>query len=229
MEYVVNSQLPPLRMAPLLSVWRGFVLLMFAAIRAVQKAAATDAKSSDNELMASYGKGDESAFGLLFRRHADKIYRVALRNGLSRVDAEDLVQQTFVQIHQARRDYRQTGSFSSWLWTIANNLMRDNWRRNRSRRDVAQGLQRMGASSEEINREPGGPTASVFAIRKALDALSEAQRQVLILHFYEGHSFAEIGRVMGVKESAVKVRAHRGYRKLKELLASGEGEASGVS
>jgi RNA polymerase sigma-70 factor (ECF subfamily) len=87
----------------------------------------------------------------------------------------------------------------------------------------------MGASSEEMNREPSAPTASVFAIRKALDALSEAQRQVLVLHFYEGHSFAEIGRVMGVKENAVKVRAHRGYRKLKELLASGEGEKSGVS
>ena len=80
-----------------------------------------------------------------------------------------------------------------------------------------------------MNREPSGPATPVFAIRKALEALSEAQRQVLVLHFYEGHSFAEIGRVMGVKESAVKVRAHRGYRKLKELLASGKEEAGGVS
>jgi len=203
--------------------------MMFAAIRAVEESGALDAALTDNALMTRYVKGDERAFATLFRRYAEKIYRVAIRNGLSQVDAEDLVQQTFVQIHQARHDYRQTGSFSSWLWTIANNLMRDNWRRIRSRRDVVQGLRRIGASREEMNREPSGPATPVLAIRKALEALSEAQRQVLVLHFYEGHSFAEIGRVIGVKESAVKVRAHRGYRKLKELLASGEDEASGVS
>lgn len=229
MEHALYNPIPPMRMALLLSTWRTFVLVMFAAIRALADSGQSDATSGDDELMARYGKGDENAFAALFRRHSDKIYRVALRHGMSQVDAEDLVQQTFVQIHQARHDYHQTGSFGSWMWTIANNLMRDSWRRNRSRRDAVQGLRRLGASREEMNREPGGPTTPVLAIRKALEALSEAQRQVLVLHFYEGHSFAEIGRVMGVKESAVKVRAHRGYRKLKELLATGEEQTSGVS
>ena len=148
MEGALINLSPPVRIALLLSVWRAFVLMMFAAIRATEASGLSDAALTDNELMTRYVKGDEHAFAMLFRRHADKIYRVALRNGLSQVDAEDLVQQTFVQIHQARYDYRQTGSFSSWLWTIANNLMRDNWRRNRSRRDVVQGLKRIGASRE---------------------------------------------------------------------------------
>lgn len=229
MEHAFCNLMPLLRIALLLSAWRGFLLVMFAAIRAVAETGVSRATTSDDELMTRYSKGDQHAFAVLFRRHAEKIFRAALRNGFSQVDAEDLVQQTFVQIHQARHDYRQNGSFSSWMWTIANNLMRDNWRRNRSRRNAEQGLRQIKASREEMNWEPSGSTTPLFAIRKALEALSEAQRQVLVLHFFEELSFAEISRVMGVKEGAVKVRAHRGYRKLKELLAIGKEESRGMS
>jgi len=176
---------------------------------------------SDEALMASYRQGDSAAFEKLFRRYAERIYAVMLKHGMTPDDARDLVQQTFTRMHQARNDFRTGANVRPWLWTIAYNLMRDSMRRRGTRFRAEKGLMQQQASADEMGR--GGMDPEMRrALGKALGALSESQREVLVLHYYEGLSFAEIGKIMSVKEGAVRVRAHRAYRRLRELLSTDE-------
>ncbi len=208
--------------------WRVFVLtaaIVDAVTKHVPRALAS---AGDDELMGRYCDGDSQAFEVLFDRYAGRIYRVALRRGMTTDAAEDLVQQTFVQLHQARSEYRRSGRFDSWLWTIAYNLIRDRWRRRRTQRQAERELRQLRIASDDVNRTSTESDATGETIRRALEQLSETQREVLVLHFYEGQSFAQIARVLGMKESAVRVRAHRAYRKMKSLLSDPRGANDGV-
>lgn len=183
--------------------------------------ATPDEEISDEDLMAAYRGGDPAAFEKLFRRYAERIYAVMLKHGMAPDDARDLVQQTFTRMHQARNDFRAGATVRPWLWTIAYNLMRDSMRRRSTRFRAEKGLVQQQASADEVER--GGLDPEMRrALGKAMGALSESQREVLVLHYYEGLSFAEIGAIIAVKEGAVRVRAHRAYRRLRELLATDE-------
>src|SRR4051812_11239165 len=84
---------------------------------------------SDEDLMAAYVKGDVAAFRTLFDRHSPVLLRV-MRHHLRRPeDARDLVQQTFLQLHRSRHDFRDGAKLKPWLFTIAMNLKREYFRR----------------------------------------------------------------------------------------------------
>lgn len=180
------------------------------------------AACADEELMQRYARGELSAFEALFRRHAASLFTTFLRHGVGEADAKDLVQQAFFRAHQARRDYRVGAPVKPWLWTIALNAMRDLQRsqgRQRKFSGVLGDLQKVVATQRPSERE------SSRAVQAALQRLAPAQREVLVLHFYEQFTFSEISEVLGVGEGAVRVRAHRAYKKLRQLLGSGGREA----
>lgn len=171
---------------------------------------------TDEQLMAAYVAGERAAFGELFARYGPRLVRLFSRDLGGRDEVHDLVQQTFLQLHRARLDFRVDAKLRPWLFTIALNLKRQHFRR----------LGRRGeASLEDANAEPvaprGNPEADVrdAQLRRALDHLPEAQREVIVLHWFEGLSFREIADAVGAGVSAVKVRAHRGYGRLRELMA----------
>lgn len=180
---------------------------------------ATD-EVTDEVLMDAYRGGDPAAFEQLFRRYAERIYAVMLKRGMAPEDARDLVQQTFTRMHQARNDFRAGASVRPWLWTIAYNLMRDSMRRRSTRYRAEKSMLQQQASTDEDRSGIDPETRRTLG--KAMGALTDSQREVLVLHYYEGMSFAEIGKVMAVKEGAVRVRAHRAYRRLRELLTADE-------
>lgn len=179
---------------------------------------------SDEVLMQAYLGGEPGAFERIFRRYAERIYAVMLRHGMTPEDARDLVQQTFTRMHQARNDFRPGALLRPWLWTIAYNLMRDSMRRRGTRNRGERGLRELRAAADELS--DGADPDLLRALETAMGALPDGQREVLVLHYYEGLSFAEIGEVMDVKEGTVRVRAHRAYRRLRELMGGGDGEAS---
>src|SRR5262245_34419269 len=88
---------------------------------------------SDEELMASYVAGDEPSFRALFRRHAPVLLRTLGRDLWRPEDANDLVQQTFLQLHRGRRDYQLGRPLRPWLYTIAFNVKREYFRRTKRR------------------------------------------------------------------------------------------------
>jgi RNA polymerase sigma-70 factor (ECF subfamily) len=172
---------------------------------------------TDEELMVAYVGGDAAAFEQLFARFSPLLLGV-LRSGMGDEEtARDLVQQTFLQLHRARRDYRPDHPLRPWLLTIAYNLKRDHWRRRGRRPEVP-----LNGAPEQINgRTPSQALERerrARRLRAALAELAEDQRQVIELHWYGGVGFAEIAETLGASLSAVKVRAHRGYKKLRGLL-----------
>ena len=170
---------------------------------------------SDEALMAAYRAGDRAAFDALFARYAPRLRQMLTRRIHRAADVADLVQQTFLQLHRARADFREGAKLRPWLYTIALNLARQYFRRKGRRPETGLGEHEPAQRGRE-----GDPERPVVAreLRLALQALPAAQREVIELHWFEGLSFAEISEVTGDSRSALKVRAHRTYKKLKSIL-----------
>jgi RNA polymerase sigma factor (sigma-70 family) len=174
---------------------------------------------SDEELMANYKAGDRAAFDEIFRRYAPLLLRVMQHQLSRREDAHDLVQQTFLQLHRSRADFRCDAQLRPWLLTIAMNLKRKHFRRLKRHAEWptdAYALENMRLDASQANAVEAGRQ-----LRVALAGLPADQRRVIVLHWVEGLPFSEVASVVGASLSAVKVRAHRGYAAIRGRLTSG--------
>jgi RNA polymerase sigma-70 factor (ECF subfamily) len=170
---------------------------------------------SDEELMAAYVRGDAAAFRELWARHSPVLLRV-MRSQLRRPeDARDLVQQTFLQLHRSRHDFREGARLSPWLFTIAMNLKREYFRRSTRRPEAP-----LGDEGATVPVAPRGQEQAeareelLFAMSK----LPEDQHEVIALHWLAGVPLPEVAVIVGASVSAVKVRAHRGYAAMRRAL-----------
>ena len=172
-------------------------------------------ETSDEELMALYcHQRQRAAFEELFRRYGGRLQGYFMRVTGSPEAARDMVQQTFMHVHRARADFRHGAPFRPWFYTIAHNIRREHFRRRARKPEVIYDPERHG----EPSSQPEVSSAIDRAVRRALADLDDAQREVVVLHWYEGLTFREIGMVVGASTSAVKVRAHRAYKKLRTAL-----------
>lgn len=171
---------------------------------------------SDEALMVRYvTTGDKRAFEHLFHRYASRLHAFFSRQSLAREEAADLVQRTFLHVHRARADYQPERLFRPWLYTIALNVRRElgrKWLRTPQLLSDPQG-------QPEPSVAPLVKSSSDRAVQRAILQLPESQREVILLHWYEGLTFPEIADMLGASTTAVKVRAHRGYEGLRELLS----------
>lgn len=179
---------------------------------------------SDEQLMLRYQEGCSDSFRELFERYAPRLIRAARRKGLSDSESQDAVQQTFVHIHQSRNEFNRNARVAPWIFTIGFNVMRDYGRRisahQRMKGALSMAPQKVPQPAEET---VDGDRSSVTdeMLQEALTQLSDEQREVICLHFFEQMSFSEIARVQGCKPGAVRARAHRGYEKLRHILPRG--------
>ncbi|ATB37237.1 DNA-directed RNA polymerase sigma-70 factor [Cystobacter fuscus] len=172
--------------------------------------------------MARFCQGDARAFDVLFQRYARPIHGYLARMTGQVAAAEDLSQQTFLSLVKARGRFQEGSRVKPWLYAIATNAARDWLRRKRPEELTDEGeLPAQVASEHGGTRDLGLENA----VQRALAQLPEGQRIPIVLHRFEGMGFAEIAESMGLTESAVKVRAHRGYARLRELLSALEQEA----
>jgi RNA polymerase sigma-70 factor (ECF subfamily) len=141
--------------------------------------------------------------------------RLIRRQVWREADVQDLVQQTFLQVHRARRDFRAGMRLRPWLVTIALNLARDHLRRRGRRPETA-----LEDAPEPVAPAPPEDDGTARLVREALAALPQDQRQVIELHWFDGLSFPEIATVVGARAGAVRVRAHRGYVALRRTLGA---------
>ena len=161
--------------------------------------------------------GDPEAFRLLFARYAPILTRLMVRDVRRRQEADELVQDTFLHLHRSARDFRQGSRLRPWLMTIALNLKREHFRRKARRPEAPLEL--------DGRRDPVADPPRVAErhdarrhVELALSQLSEGQREVIVLHWFGGLSFPEVAEVVGASTTAVKVRAHRGYERMRALL-----------
>ncbi|MCA9628329.1 MAG: RNA polymerase sigma factor [Myxococcales bacterium] len=173
---------------------------------------------SEEELMAAYVAGDRSAFDELFQRLAPILLRVLARQLPNREEANDLVQQTFLQLHRSRHDFRAGARLRPWLFTIAINLKREHFRRMKRRPEAP--LELDGRSDPAAVKGDQNRADAQHTLGWAMQRIPSDQAEVITLHWFEGLPFPEVAEVVGASLSAVKVRAHRGYQALRTLLES---------
>lgn len=171
--------------------------------------------------MAAYVAGNAAAFDHLFLRWSPRIRQLFMRSGLGGDQADDLVQQCFLQMHRARADFQPDRRVHPWLYTIAINLRRQFFRRRGRKPETGLDVDVPEPRAPAV--DPDAPLVAAL-VRTALGELPDSYREVIELHWFEGMSFAEIATVVGGTTTAMKVRAHRGYAKLRAAL-----EAAGVT
>ena len=172
---------------------------------------------SDEALMAAYLAGDQAAHRALFDRLAPVLTALIRRQLRDEAEAEDVLQRTFLAMHRARHDFRPGARVRPWVFTIAMNLVRDTFRRRKRRRESP--LELDGRHDPVVWSESGLERAEEAAlVRRAIASLPRDQRRAVELHWLEERPFAEIAELVGASVSAVKVRAHRGYKKMKRWL-----------
>jgi RNA polymerase sigma-70 factor (ECF subfamily) len=172
-------------------------------------------ETDESTLLDQASAGDHAAFGALFERYYTMIYSFAYRLCVSRHDAQDLAQETFIKAARALPSFQGRSSFKNWLYQIAINTNRD-WFRSRARKagTVEQFSANLLGEAEE--RE-----ADYEPVERSLMALSNELRQAVALVFYEGLSHGEAAKVMGGAEATVSWRIFTAKRKLKQLLTQG--------
>lgn len=172
---------------------------------------------------ADRASAGEEAFDEIVRSQKHRVFRVALSVlGPGReAEAEDVTQEVFVRVHRALPSFRRESRLSTWIYRTAFNLAVDH-RRRLGRRppavdgEVAEGLPATGVGSDPYRESRRAERAQ--AVRSALGALSEEQRAVLHLHYWMGHTVAEIGELLDQPVGTVKSHLHRGRERLgKEL------------
>lgn len=161
--------------------------------------------------MDRYCAGDPAAFEQLFERYSRRLVRF-LTGMVGPTQAKDLAQLTFLKVHENRHRYRVGASVASWIFTIARNSALDFLRSAPKRREVY-GDERE-APAESVARD----RLRDERVQLAIHGLPDDQRQVILLHWYGGLTFDEVGRVVGATGAAVRVRAHRAYEKLRASL-----------
>src|SRR4051794_8718950 len=168
--------------------------------------------------MAAYVSGDRRAFEQLFARLAPRLHRFFRRSFGAEATADDLLQQTFLKLHRARATYDPAMRVAPWAFAIASRVRLDEFRRRK--RLAEDGDEEALARADEA-RAVDPPAGSALdadtadAVRRAVDALPESQRVVIHLNRFEDMTFAEIARVLGTTEGAVKLRAFRAYATLR--------------
>jgi RNA polymerase sigma-70 factor (ECF subfamily) len=171
-------------------------------------------EAPDEELMLAYRDGDAGAFETLYARHRGALYRFVLRSLKDRAVAEELFQEAWIRVIEARGRYAPSARFSTWLYTIAHNLLVDHWRRK--------GLTLVELTDEHASADNPAKQAeareSAARFLQVLEALPPAQREAFLLHEEAGMSVTEIAAATGTNEEAAKSRLRYAVAKLRAAV-----------
>ena len=180
-------------------------------------------EDSDSELMRRVRGGRTSALATLFERHHARLYRYCLRMTGNRQTAEDLVQDVFMKILKYKANFRDDSAFAPWMFGIARNACVAHWRRAKFEAVPEADLANAPAEPHADDDHAGAQQADL--VRRALLALPAERREVLVLSRYEFKTYEEIARALGCSAEAVKVRAHRAIKQLRDIYRELAGEA----
>jgi RNA polymerase sigma-70 factor (ECF subfamily) len=174
-------------------------------------------EAPDEQLMLAYRQGHAGAFEALYARHKGPLYRFVLRAVKERALAEELYQEIWMRVTEARGRYAVRAKFTTWLYTIAHHRLADHWRKR--------GLKLVEADEADPPAPRGfEPEAraegrqDLKRLAAALAALPEAQREAFLLHEEAGMTVGEIAAATGATEEAAKSRVRYALAKLREAL-----------
>jgi RNA polymerase sigma-70 factor (ECF subfamily) len=182
---------------------------------------------TDEQLMLAYGEGNAEAFEVLYGRWRRQIYRFLVRQCDSAGVADELYQDVWLRVVNARRQYTVTAKFSTWLFRIARNRLIDHWRSERQKPVDAPPM----ANDSEI--DPFDNVAALDELQPeriverkdlirlvvgAVESLPDAQRETFLLHEEGGLTIDEIASLMGVGHETAKSRLRYAMTRLRAQL-----------
>lgn len=174
----------------------------------------------DAELARNAAGGDRASFSALVERHYGFIFRLAFRLTGHRADAEDVAQEVCARLGGAIRSYRGGSAFTTWLYAIVLNAVRDLSRRSarEAARAEAWGVHALVAG-EAAPEEPDDPAEALW---EAVRGLPPKQREAVTLVYGEEMSHAEAADLMGCSEATVSWHIHEAKKRLKQMVSAGE-------
>jgi RNA polymerase sigma-70 factor (ECF subfamily) len=173
---------------------------------------------TDGDLIRLVARRDANAFETLYRRFARPVFGLALRRLGDRMRAEDAVQETFAAVWRSARTYKpDRGAGAPWLYAVARNAIVD---RSRSKSDPPAEVP--DTPSNEPGPEERAEASDVsWRVHRALESLTQNERDVIELAYYGGLSQSEVADFLGIPLGTVKTRTRAGLGRLADLL---EGE-----
>ncbi|MGC8560999.1 MAG: RNA polymerase sigma factor [Phycisphaerae bacterium] len=196
-----------------------------------------DADISDESLLARFIAGDQDSFTEIVDRYQRELYAFIIRYVGDQATAEDLFQETFIQLHRSAQMFDQQRRLKPWLFTIAANKARD-YLRAAGRRPV----QRLDAHPNGddsgslldlvAGTSPDASTAAMMSedahhVREVLSGMSPIHREAIIMSFYQRLSYKEMAEILGVPLGTVKSRLHialQNFARLYEARAGDRGQ-----
>jgi RNA polymerase sigma-70 factor (ECF subfamily) len=167
-------------------------------------------------LMARYQQGDAEAATALVHRLSPQLHRFFLVKVVSRRHADDLLQETWMRIHQVRHTYRSGQPVLPWLYAIARNIRVDHYRKAYR----SEGREQQMDAGYDIGEITPDRTAQTPDLEALLATLPESQREVIAMLKVSGMSLEEVARATRSSVGSVKQKAHRAYDKLRKGLSS---------
>lgn len=183
---------------------------------------------SDEDVMELFQGGYDEAFNEIVKRYRDRVHNFIFRYTKNHLDCEDIVQETFFRVYRSKHSYERIARFSTWLYTIANNLMRTHYKRN-SRLQTTP-LFEVDANDKEFQidlvDQANTPDVNldesmmVEYVRIALEKVPSEFREVIVMRDVQCLTYEEIMEITGLPMGTVKSRINRGRVKLQGYVKS---------
>ena len=177
-----------------------------------------DAQENLERLMALYQQGDLDAATALIHAVSPKLYRFLAAQTVSKAEADDLLQETWLRIHKVRHTYRPGEPAIAWFYAIARHVRVDHYRK----------AMRTTLRERDLENIPEPAAAPVQSgeLEALLAPLSAREREVVEMLKVEGLSLEEVARATSSTVGSVKQKAHRAYKKLREAIGFSKKEAT---
>lgn len=184
-------------------------------------------KQRDYNLIKRVQNGDMVAFSEIVDRYKNRLMNTIVRMVSSQVEAEDIVQETFVRVYQHRDSFDFRHCFSTWLYTIALNLARNELRKRK--RFKFYDISDMQGHESEISVEMKLPSNISKVLEKAIDSLPEKYKSAFILRDIQEQSYDEVAKIMNIPLGTVKSRVNRARALLRDKLKPRMEESNALS
>jgi len=166
-------------------------------------------------LMARYKEGDSTSAANLVKLLSPQLHRFFLMQFLSRRHADDLLQETWLRTHEARRTYRHGHPVLPWIYAIARNVRVDHYRKSHRTESLEERLD----DQADIAGPGSRRSSDTLEFEQLLAALPESQREVIVMLKVSGMSLEEVSRATSCSVGSVKQKAHRAYESLRKGLS----------
>lgn len=156
--------------------------------------------------------GDLDRMGLLFERHYRPLFGFLYRMTADRENSEDMVQNVFLRMLKYRHTFKGDGEFRTWMYYLARNVLNDFHKSNKKQ---AGPLENQADVADDTAGNAMDKEEQVHLLNRALNRLSEENREILVLSRYQELPYSEIAQILNISEANVRVRIHRAMAQLK--------------